>query len=216
MFSKKRKEETTPAEATPTLTPTQWQERIADLEAQAEQARQALEQKRAQRSDAAGRVIVFGQPNDSVNELVEQEKELERAAENLDSAIGFAKAELGKAQAEEERVRLAERLALQRQIGLRILECAARVDQAFAAAAADLRSIESLNREYLNAGGGYSMRLKICASRATRGCGLRNFITETFVGDNVISVPLTKQFASMAGRPDPEALAVDEAAAKRA
>jgi hypothetical protein len=192
-------ETTAPAMPTGPVSVADWERRVHELEAQAVEADKVLETARISRRTAAGNVIVFNAPSGVLSDLENAEREAERHLDNLHSAIEVAKSELQKAQAEEARARLAERLASQRQFGLKILEHAARVDEAFSIAANELRTIETLYRQYVNAGGGYLMRLKVNAARAARGKGLRDFISADFVGDNVVSRPLVEQFRSLAG-----------------
>jgi hypothetical protein len=81
-------------------------------------------------------------------------RELECAAENLDSVVVLAKGELERAQAEEERARQ-EELARQRDaIAGQILHHSRLADEAMATLAANVLPLAELFRQYSHCGGG--------------------------------------------------------------
>jgi hypothetical protein len=190
-----------PVETTPPakqLTSTEWRSRIAALEAQAAQAQENLQAARNARRDASGRVIVYNESGDSLKDLVSKERECEVAAENLDAAIQLARGELQRAEAAEEAAAKAERQRVIYAIGAQILESGATVDNLLMELGAAIHKIEPLYREYRNAGGRFEIRMKPMISRASRRAGLRDYITDDFVGDAHHFLPLTKQWAHLA------------------
>ena len=187
----------------PTFTSGQWQQRVTDLEAQAEQARQALEEKSAARSDAAGRVIVFGQADDSLNQLIEQVKELDGVVANLDSAVRLAKAEFQRAEEAEARAQRAELAAKRDAIAAQILRHSRLADEAMASVAENVLLLPELFREYNLCGGGMQPRINVSFTRALQGAGLKKYLVTDFVGLGIHALPLEVQFKSI-GKPGGE------------
>ncbi len=207
MFSKKSAPKNAVVETTSTPTPAltsgQWQQRVTDLETQAAEARQSLEQKRAARSEAAGQVIVFGGP-DTVSELVEEERAMERAAENLDSAVVLAIGELEKALAEEDRARREERARQRDEIAAQILHHSRLADAALASVAENVLLLPELFRQYNHFGGGMQPRINVSFTRALRGADLKKFVMDDLAVYNIHALPLATQFQSNAPKPNGE------------
>jgi hypothetical protein len=195
VFSKKKNPpvETNAAETTPALTPGEWAERTAAVERQIAEAQQTLEAKREERRASAGLSIIFGGAGIRSQRLKPKNAPLSFASicwARHSSSVGLNSRSLRTPK----NVSGWQNGALQQQVGQKILEHARRVDQAFADAAEDLRNIDALFRDYVNAGGPFQTRRN--ASRAAHGTGLRNFISADYVGDNVVCAPLPTQFRS--------------------
>src|SRR5215469_14447597 len=175
-----------------------WRQRLAELEAEATATEQTLTETRTERCTAAGSSIVYGGPGDALASLDAKERQLAERLDFLNAAVALTKNEVETAEAAERRVRDKQLRRREAQLAAQILEYAAAADTAFAAAAANLRLVESLVREFGSVNGPVHYRsLRGCATRAAWYGGLRSFFEAGFVGSQMHFRPLAEQLREL-------------------
>src|SRR5215469_1733056 len=148
-----------------------WRQRLAELEAEATATEQTLTETRTERCTAAGSITVYGGPGDALASLDAKERPLAERLDFLNAAVALTKNEVETAEAAERRVRDKQLRRRKAQLAAQILEYAAAADAAFAAAAENLRLVESLVREFGSVNGPGHYRSLRGVQRELHGMG---------------------------------------------